>query len=146
MSQYCKHLAIKNSDGNIPYGFNVEGRFFDKTGSWIGEEGVGLTCATFVLAVFRAMSLPLLKTEEWICRIDDREWQENVIRTLITSGASSDHIHKQRSNIGGARFRPSEVMASATSDYTPIGYIEALNLSEMIIEQLHLYNDKINSG
>ena len=146
IAQYCKHISIKNSDGKIPYGFNIEGRFFDRSGSWIGAEGTGLTCATFILAVFREMSLPLLKTEEWPIRSDDEAWQRKILTDLLMYGASTEHVTKQQSNFGGARFRPTEVFGAATSENTPVGYDEAVDLAATIFTKLCKHNERICSS
>ena len=143
VAQYCKHIFINNPDRKIPYGFNMEGKFFDRSGHWIGEEGAGLTCATFVLAVFREMSLPLLKTEEWRPREADKKWHDKVLEDLKASGASAEHLEKQHKNKGGARFYPTEVAGSASSIETPVGFNDAVDYAEFILSKLCEYNKRV---
>jgi hypothetical protein len=56
IAEKCKH---------VPFGFTYNGQYFTPAGDYIAHDlGHGLTCATFVMAVFATHGIPLLRTEE----------------------------------------------------------------------------------
>ncbi len=120
----CRRIARKNSVGGIPYAFSAPSAAFDTaTGAFlIGPSRFGLTCASFVLAVFHAAGLPLVDYASWpMDRPGDRAWQERIVE-LLASRADAQHLEHVRSEIGAVRYRPEEVAAAATSAPPPVGF------------------------
>lgn len=113
----CRQIWRANEHDRIPYGFSPPSDCFDAEAHeyLVGPSRHGLTCATFVLAVFAHAGLLLARIETWpLARDEDREWQQMIAQSLEASGADKAHVAAVRSGIGCARFRPEEVAAAAT--------------------------------
>lgn len=80
LAAYCRLIVECHESGQIPYGIAYEGDYFDPaTGAWLrGSVGEGLTCATFVMALYEALGLPLVAQETWPHRDSDVQWQETI--------------------------------------------------------------------
>ena len=113
-------IVEKNKLGQIPYAMVYGGMYFDRqTGVYLKDYvGEGLTCATFIMAVFESMGLPIIDVNSWKPRWSDRRWQEKTI-DLLRNGASERHIELLTESIGAPRFRPEEVTASSTLETQP---------------------------
>ena len=63
----CRLVWETNREGKIPYGFRYPNDCFDSlTGQWLlGETGLGLTCATFIIATLKTAGINLLILESW---------------------------------------------------------------------------------
>jgi hypothetical protein len=105
----------------VPYGLSYSGTgYFElATGRFIpSPSGVGLTCATFVMAMFEDFELPILAWESWPVRATaDTAFQQSVIdeldRRVDLGQAERAHVDAQIGALGRApRFRPDEVAAS----------------------------------
>lgn len=116
MAAFCRRLWKKSEAGEVPYAFShPSGAFDSNTGALLlGPTRFGLTCASFVLAVFEATGLKLVDYTSWpVDRPGDREWQESMVALLATKQAPEEHVDHVRSEIGAARYRPEEVAAAA---------------------------------
>ena len=125
----------------IPYGINYwKGPHFDPAdGKYVqSKEGFGLTCATFVIALFEVFGYEIIDIETWPSRDDDNEFHERIIEMLrnpqqvrnvdIDSSEHQAHIQAQISGMGIApRFRPEEVASS-------IGLYEGSALPYQVVE------------
>ena len=139
----CRHILRANNRG-IPYAFSPPNDCFDlETGSFLlGPNRVGLTCATFVLAVFDAAGIRLADYGSWPNqRAGDVEWQAYVIEQLLQSGAGKDHVELVRNQVGGVRFRPEDVAACAASDELPCSFQSAISLAPEILNQLNMHGN-----
>jgi len=131
----------RSNQGDVPYAFSPPNDCFDEsTGRFLlGPTRHGLTCATFVLAVFETAGLPLVQYETWPDRgAEDRQWQEFVVRQLRESNlpASNEHIAAVQSEIGAIRFRPEEVAGAATVSELPAAFDLVQPLGELLLEKL----------
>ncbi len=136
----CGKIANNYRPGQrgLEYAFRYDdGRFDETTGAFASASGKGLTCATFVLAVFATYGYPLLRVEEWKEREGDREWREKIIGWMKRSMDDS-HVAaiQDESNTGCARFRPEEVVAAGASHDRPAGFAYAEALGKRIVEKL----------
>ena len=108
----CRLIASRAD--KIPYGLNYNGLYFSAGGEFLGRApGEGLTCATFVMAVFATYRIPLLKLTEWGSRSEDVGWQFGQVQRMqrgfpLVATAMGSFV-------GQPRFRPPEVAAGATS-------------------------------
>lgn len=123
----------------VQYGFSRHGLSFDEKGYYIKTlAGEGLTCATFVLDIFKSVGIPILKEDGWPTRDEDQEWKEFIVSELEkTPNIEEDHIEalKQSENI--VRFRPEEVAA---------GYIEESRAWPASLEQVQDKASEINNS
>ena len=105
----------------VPYGISFSGAgYFDRgLGKFVaGNTGSGLTCATFVMAVFADFEFPIVDWQTWPNRASDKVFQEEIVRILeerVREGkAAREHVDAQISALGIApRFQPAEVVAAA---------------------------------
>jgi len=145
--------AIWSANGQrIPYGISFSSEpYFDSSGAFVStSSGTGLTCATFVSALFRDFGFPILDTESWQSsypndrQADDIRWQNHIVNLLSEHKAylqiSDEHIASQIAAIGIAcRYRPEEVAAAAaiyTSD--PVHFSVAAPQGTGLKEELFL--------
>jgi hypothetical protein len=101
---------------DIPYGFDAHGSCFDTvTLDFVPPSlGKGLTCATYIKAVFLHFGFELLDESTWpLNRPSDRSWQVAVLEEL-RKRASEDHIVALTNDVGARQFRPAEVVGAAT--------------------------------
>jgi hypothetical protein len=130
-------VLIARQAGNIPYGFTYNGRYFERTGNYVPQGmGHGLTCATFVMAIFDTYSIPLLHTSRWPpADLDDQLWQTKMVgRVKGKSGAIvADATAKY---IGQPRFKPQHVAAGAVDPKRPLTHSDAVKLGERIMREL----------
>ena len=75
----------------------------------------GLTCSSFILAVFDGASLPYLDLESFRHRKEDEQWGSRIIGQLkTTTNISSTQINEMAKVVGKVcRYRPSEVVAAS---------------------------------
>jgi hypothetical protein len=132
---YFRLVAATNDRGAIPYAFSSPIDSMDpETGALLlGPTRFGLTCASFVLALFHGARLPLIDYSTWISdRPGDRKWQEDIVENLVNR-ADATHIHHVRSEIGAVRFRPEEVAAGASLAPPPADFERASVLGQQIV-------------
>jgi len=127
----CRRIAYSNA--HIPYGFAFSEKCFGNDGSYKQMEvGKGLTCATFIIALFHSFALPIVRLESWIARPEDAEWQKTILR-ILEQRASKEHIAAATAYIGQFRYRAEEVAAAATSPTPPLDYNECTGLAAAIL-------------
>lgn len=126
---------------NIPYGIAYSGAgYFDSvTGKFIqSQTGKGLTCATFVMALFEDFLFPIVQWTSWDHRLSDEGFFNHIILHLddaVERGhADSAHVQAQKAALGTApRFRPGEV---AVSGGAYLGEPIIFNTAELLSKHL----------
>lgn len=115
-------VANAATDATIPYSvvfspyknFGANGQYINR------KDGSGLTCATFLLAIFDDFGLPLVEISTWPhLRKEDSQWLKKILKSLgmyIWKHVPSElpffwEQFRQRYDL--KRFRPEEVLASA---------------------------------
>jgi hypothetical protein len=136
LAALCERIGARRP--RIPYGFEKSGLTFDvKTGALSQPDlGHGLTCASFILAVMKAQGINLLAEDEWPAGAN-QGWQDNMLELMKENNAPQDHIEAVRKTVGGRRFRPEEVVGSATARPRPVSFGEANRLAEIVNRELH---------
>ncbi|MCI0643159.1 MAG: hypothetical protein L0Y72_18235 [Gemmataceae bacterium] len=129
----------RSSGKFIPYGFSLPTDNFDeKTGEFLfGPTNLGLTCATFVLAVFEFASIRLLDYTTWRPREDDSLWQQRIVEMLEEQDADAEHVEAVRQTVGCLRFRPEEVAAGAALFPPTASFDSTCELATQILERLY---------
>ena len=132
----CRKIARENALGGIPYAFDLPNECFDADSMrFLAATKHGLTCATFVLAVFETVGLSLIDSETWPEREDDIDWKSTIIEKL-KGRAETSHIQNIESQLHFARFRPEEVAASATIAPGPSDFSSVSPIAEEILKSL----------
>jgi hypothetical protein len=134
----CRKVMENYAEEGLPYGLRYENASFDPVlGTLImGGTECGLTCATFVLAVFLSGGVSLIEIAAWEPREEDMQWHEQILFALEKYGASPDHIANVKKEVGCARFRPEEVAASATFSPQPAASLQIIARGEIIKQAL----------
>jgi len=124
---------IANKHPAIPYAFNSDGVCFDKaTGDLLQcPAGRGLTCATFILAVFALFGHPILEGSTWEVRPEDVTWQQAIL-AMLEGRSDPEHCEAVNADRNAPRYRPDEVVGGATHDDWPVPFATALALAEQI--------------
>ena len=115
----------------------------DGTSMRIEGETVGLTCATFVLAMFDYHKLTLLDLDSWKFREDDAKWQRSIFETYLKGKATDwgldksvlERIEKEIS-VPCLRFRPEEVFASCLVGDHPAKFDPTVKYAEWVVYQI----------
>lgn len=135
----CRRVWRKNEKDGIPYAFSNPGDSIDPaTGAFlIGQTQFGLTCSSFVLAVFHAAGVQLSNYESWPTnRPGDDYWRRSIIAELESQQVDQVHIDRLRQEIGLVRFRPEEVAASTAFAPPPTDFHQAEPLGQQILNRI----------
>jgi hypothetical protein len=141
LAKLCARISAKYArpKRGIAYALRYAGERFDaQTGVLMSVGGRGLTCATFVMAVFASHGVELLRWTEWPERDDDRAWQQQIVESLRENGADEEHVRavSEQATRGCARFRPEEVAAAGTERALPVGFADAERAGKQIVQRL----------
>jgi hypothetical protein len=125
---FCELIKVKNN--KITFGIKYTETKFNKDGELIYAKGdLGLTCATFILAILEgAMGFPLIDQSTWQEREEDKDWQKHVLDYFKLKNYEEEGYYSQQlidffeSNLGCFRFRPEEVGAASGNDTAPSDY------------------------
>lgn len=113
--EYLAERAQKLWETNGPkiaYGLDYDGKnVFDDQMKFLGADGMGLTCATFVLAFFAKCGFPLADVTSWLPRANDAFFQQAIF-DYLKPRLDEDQLARAEKSVGTApRFRPEEVTA-----------------------------------
>lgn len=102
--------------------------------------GEGLTCATFVLALHKALGIQLLDEATWPSRVDDATWRDCVIETLLRHGGGQpevqEHIDAIKRQTPTSRYRPEEVVVGVGRSDAPVPFGVAITDASRVIQTL----------
>ena len=116
-----------------------EALFDPFTGELAMPNGVGLSCSTFVIVVFRSSRVRFIDFEGWPVRPGDVAAQERLVNLLDNwrdqGRASAEHVEKVRNEIGCVRARPEEVAGVCILDL-PGNYPAAESAGDAILAAL----------
>jgi hypothetical protein len=137
LAALCELIAATGEPIAYALRDDPEALFDEHTGRLTLPNGKGLSCSTFVLALFRSARLPLVDTTDWPTdRPGDRAFQELLVHILEHTGASPDHVAAVRTEIGCARIRPEEVAGAALFSALPVRHPGAEAAGLVLIERL----------
>lgn len=111
---HCRRIwRVFQAQHKFPYALAFDGSHFDGQGRLVpGPDSKGLTCATFVLAVFETCGASLVDEADWPVRqADDLEFLKS-----IEGFARPAHLALLRNEVssGCKRIRPHEVVGACT--------------------------------
>ena len=137
----CRKVWRSNQKA-IPYAFSPPSDCFDReTGVFLlGPTRLGLTCSSFVLAVFHAAGLPLVNYGTWPPPGEaDIAWQRHVVEKLREHRAPEEHVRAVETEVGSVRYRPEQVGGAAACDSVPASF-EGADLLGRLIRDVLLAN------
>lgn len=131
-------FPMREDNPSIPYGFAFDEHCFGDDGQYRPMAvGKGLTCATFIIAVFHSAGLPILRTDTWRARPEDAQWQSAILR-ILEGWATAEHVAAADSYIGHFRYRPQEVAAAAMQAPPPLTFDDCLPLAAEILSTIRV--------
>jgi len=141
LARVCKLVGQKYGRGfgkKLCYAVRyTDGRFDLDSAEFLTRDGRGLTCATFIMAVFKTYEVPLVLQDEWPPdRAGDKAWHDKVVRYLAEGKADESHVEAVRNERGCARYRPEEVAAAALAEVLPVGFQFAETTGVLIVDHL----------
>ena len=119
IAAFLLHVAEENESGEIPYSYLNRGKSINESGKYVTSGvGSGLTCATYILAIFEALEISLIDLQTWpVGRAGDAEWAQGILALLAEAQppATAEHIAAQQAELPNVvRYRPEEVGAAFT--------------------------------
>ena len=141
IAAYCRLIWNENEKNGVPYAFSDPRDSFDiVTGKFLGGENkVGLTCASFVLAVFYSTGFQLIDFDSWQKRDDDKEafieLADYIELNKDIYKLDDEFIKKMRSEVENFRYRPEEVAGAGMAfklDTKSIEFGDAVKYGEYI--------------
>jgi hypothetical protein len=140
IASFCRRIWKQNQRNQVPYGFSQPNNFFDTSGNLIkGPAKIGLTCASFVLAVFEAAGIPLADLATWpVPTTGDIDRQRELLDKLDNDpGVDKEHVEAAKAEIGNTRYHPLDVAGAGTVGELPAPYCyasKAANRIEALLE------------
>lgn len=124
----------------VPFGLNflaAKGSINAKGGYAAPKGSDGLTCATYVVEIFRGASIALVDETTWEANEENKKWEESICQVLARK-ADAAHVAAVRQNINGLRIRPEEVAAVAQKPAKrPVPYDVAVAGALVVVAHLN---------
>jgi len=128
----------------IPYAFRFGNnvRFNIQSGELMLGDGLGLTCSTFVLAVFESARVPLIDLNGWKERPKDEERHRSLLEQMRSGippnilPAEPGHVQRVEKELPCIRVRPEEVAAAGMSDDPPANFYQVEAAGRWILSHL----------
>lgn len=121
---FGRKIHDKNK-GSLPYGlFYGPETDFDTYGNLLlSPQSAGLTCATFVLALFKRCGVDLMKIDTWEKRPDD----DALLTVMLGVAQEKDpsHVARLRAEPKCVRYRPAEVASACAHAALPLHFVLA---------------------
>lgn len=135
------HLVFDLQD-DIPYGFKygLDTRFSSATGALTtATDCRGLSCATFVLALFHSLNIHLLAVDSW-------EIQPEELPGMVAIAERQPNHEAVIAELPTARFTPEQVSGACLADELPIEFEEANECGNLVVEKMSGYLDRRREG
>jgi hypothetical protein len=136
----ARRVQRAHADGKVPYALRVEASRFEESGRLVlGAGELGLTCAAFVLLVFRNAGVELLDCATWTQRSPERTAADEEAQAVLVAMLRRDnpaHADAVAAEVGCLRFRPEEVAAASAHPPHPVDYARAEALGQLLIAAL----------
>jgi len=137
IASLCRVISERNGklkaggqQGEILYALKIDAaaRFNAATGDLHLKEGIGLTCASFVLIVFLTAGVPLVDLENWPPRESDDVRHDQLVN-MLRGGCTPEELAKVQGERPCSRVAPEEVAGAGLSPklplYEPLSQTEA---------------------
>ena len=109
----------------------------------------GLTCATFVLAIYNGVGVKLINEQNWQSRDGDQDWQNYILSIFETweqkkrkdgdaefADELVEHIKNVKTELGSLRYRPEDVTGACVGNNLPATFEDATVAGSRIREVL----------
>ncbi len=124
VAAYCESVGKQRSRFTYSFAFNSLVQLADSSDGFVIEGGTeGFTCATFVLAIFQRLRLPLIDLRGWYNEPEDEPWQESTLSLLrglqARLGLSDQSLAARAAEIPCLRFPPHAVIGACRAGVHP---------------------------
>lgn len=140
VADLCEIISERYSDGLLEYAFKYSDEKFDlRTGELLSPTGRGLTCATFVLAVFRSLGLEILDLDSWQTRCKDVVAQKRLVRMgrKYRPQFEKQWAYLESFEVGKCtRYRAEEVAAGSIAPKHPANFTDVATQAATIKKML----------
>lgn len=119
----------------FPYALRFNDSSFDGGGRLrLGARAQGLTCATFILAVFNSVGVSLVEEQTW----PQRREEDEAFLEFLASYASIEHMNILRREVedGVKRIWPDEVLGACKTPRIPAAFAAARSAANEILKLL----------
>jgi hypothetical protein len=126
----CRRVGRAPIQRAFPYANSDPRAFFNSNLDFAyGAGRLGLTCASFVLAVFNSCGIDIVDFDSWQVRIGDKEFQEHFMRSMAMPDA-----HKAAIRNDGVmpRYRPLEVAGAAATGRRSVRFGRAVKYAKRL--------------
>lgn len=137
VAAFIERILESHATKAVTYSLIFTANAFDVKGAI--ARGDGLTCATFIVAVFERLSLPLVVPSTWRARPkEDQAFQDEYLRGAINdpnpkrriSAEAAMRIAQEKPNF---RIKPAEVCGAAASGKYPVKFSSAVTLAKEVV-------------
>ncbi len=141
---FLDHLGKINYQHPYTLKYDPKATIDRELGKLVSKDGKGLSCVTFVLAIFQTFKIRLIDASTWPQnRPEDLKAQQNLIEWLIKNNkATPEHIKDVREESGCLRVRPEEACGAGCHKLMPVKFMYAepasLYLLKRISQLLHI--------
>lgn len=143
LSAYCSNILTRNEilmkeslDKGIMYGLlSGDSRFIDDGSLILGKGCSGLSCSSFVIAVFNSIGIKLVDMSKWPSRPSDIEHHTLLLSWLkgrCLKLGHTEHYQRVEKEVGCPRVRPSEATAALRFEEKPADHESIWKLGESI--------------
>lgn len=137
----CRRVLRAHQDGsNVPYFLRYQGSYFDGQGRLCLTPGArGLTCSTFVLAMFQSVQCQIVDEESWPFRHDgDLQFLLWLSAQFDQGSAHLDHVRAMYNQTDPSvrRIHPQEVLGACTASALPVDFDTANTAAIAVMHQL----------
>lgn len=111
-------VATNNLREDVTYGLDRSDCWFDPfNGQFVpGGAGTGLTCASLVWSILRALSLDPLLIDSWCADADDERFGQQMLTHLTAKlGEAHPHVVGMSQRVASPRIRPGDMAAAAVT-------------------------------
>jgi hypothetical protein len=136
----CESLARRPELKKLYYEIGVQAHSFfvvegDQCDLVTQKPGDGLSCSTFVAAIFNSVRRPLVNFRSWRCRPEDFLANTRLIN-MLRSNNQSRRADDLAPHVGRMRISPSEVAGAALEDLLPAAFMTCRLNSGLIKEAM----------
>ena len=137
VAAFARRVHRSHQNGKVPYALRLATTRLDRQGRlFLGTSERGLTCATFVILVFREMGVELIDPDTWEQRSDERVAEDNAAQIALVEMLRREnptHAAAVALEVGCLRFRPEEVAAASANPPRPVKFGRAEGLGRQVV-------------
>lgn len=122
VSAFARLVFRKMKKNRMPYAFSTPVGAFTRSGA-LKKGVVGLTCASFVLAIFEATGVDLVQYTPWPQGEKDEGWQKWITREIKEDDAT--HAEEMAKQIPALRYQPYQVFGACLAEFLEVTFEDA---------------------